>query len=81
MGAIRPIRDRADGQGGSDTLIGIESVRGTDFADSITGSDVSLYADPEEAIFNYVGWPAYFKPHSGGGWKNVSVVRNASTPR
>lgn len=44
----------SDGQGGSDTLIGIESVRGTDFADSITGSDVSLYADPEEAIFNYV---------------------------
>jgi len=23
------------------------------------------------AIFNYVGWPAYFKPFDGGGWKNV----------
>ena len=24
-----------------------------------------------EAIFAYVGWPAYFKPFAGGGWKNV----------
>ena len=24
-----------------------------------------------DAIFNYVGWPAYFKPFDGGGWKNV----------
>jgi hypothetical protein len=24
-----------------------------------------------EAIFNYVGFPAYFKPFAGGGWKNV----------
>jgi hypothetical protein len=24
-----------------------------------------------EAIFEYIGFPAYFKPHSGGGWKNV----------
>jgi len=24
-----------------------------------------------EAIFNYIGFPAYFKPFSGGGWKNV----------
>ncbi len=24
-----------------------------------------------EAIFNYIGWPAYFKPFAGGGWKNV----------
>ena len=24
-----------------------------------------------EGIFAYVGWPAYFKPFSGGGWKNV----------
>ena len=23
------------------------------------------------SIFNYVGWPAYFKPFAGGGWKNV----------
>ncbi|MBK7378638.1 MAG: hypothetical protein IPJ03_06480 [Ignavibacteriales bacterium] len=24
-----------------------------------------------EAIFEYVGFPAYFKPFAGGGWKNV----------
>jgi len=24
-----------------------------------------------EAIFGYVGWPAFFKPFAGGGWKNV----------
>ena len=29
-----------------------------------------------EGIFGYIGWPAYFKPHSGGGWKNVYKVRN-----
>lgn len=29
-----------------------------------------------DAIFAYIGWPAYFKPHSGGGWKNVYKVRN-----
>ncbi len=29
-----------------------------------------------DAIFAYIGWPAYFKPHSGGGWKNVYKVRD-----
>jgi glutathione synthase/RimK-type ligase-like ATP-grasp enzyme len=29
-----------------------------------------------EEIFSYVGFPAYFKPHSGGGWKNVYRVTN-----
>jgi hypothetical protein len=29
-----------------------------------------------EGIFAYIGWPAYFKPHAGGGWKNVYKVRN-----
>ncbi len=24
-----------------------------------------------QAIFNYVGFPAFFKPFAGGGWKNV----------
>jgi glutathione synthase/RimK-type ligase-like ATP-grasp enzyme len=24
-----------------------------------------------EGIFNYIGWPAFFKPFAGGGWKNV----------
>lgn len=29
-----------------------------------------------EAIFAYVGWPAYFKPFAGGGWKNVYKLNN-----
>jgi hypothetical protein len=24
-----------------------------------------------ENIFEHIGWPAYMKPHSGGGWKSV----------
>ncbi len=29
-----------------------------------------------EAIFNYVGFPAYFKPFAGGGWKHVYRIEN-----
>jgi hypothetical protein len=29
-----------------------------------------------ETIFNYVGFPAYMKPFSGGGWKNVYKLRS-----
>jgi len=29
-----------------------------------------------DAIFNYVGFPAYFKPFAGGGWKNVYKLEN-----
>jgi hypothetical protein len=29
-----------------------------------------------DGIFAYIGFPAYFKPHSGGGWKNVYKVNN-----
>src|SRR6202048_296652 len=29
-----------------------------------------------EGIFNYVGWPAFFKPFAGGGWKNVYKLHN-----
>jgi hypothetical protein len=29
-----------------------------------------------EGIFNYVGWPAFFKPFAGGGWKNVYRLNN-----
>jgi hypothetical protein len=29
-----------------------------------------------EAIFDYVGFPAYFKPFAGGGWKNVYRLEN-----
>jgi len=30
-----------------------------------------------EGMFNYVGFPAYFKPFAGGGWKNVYKLHNA----
>lgn len=29
-----------------------------------------------EGIFSYVGFPAYFKPYAGGGWKNVYKLNN-----
>jgi hypothetical protein len=29
-----------------------------------------------EGIFQYIGFPAYFKPFAGGGWKNVYRVAN-----
>ena len=29
-----------------------------------------------DAIFHYIGFPAYFKPHAGGGWKHVYRVNN-----
>ncbi len=29
-----------------------------------------------EEIFDYIGFPAFLKPHAGGGWKNVHKVHN-----
>ena len=29
-----------------------------------------------ETIFEYIGWPAYMKPHAGGGWKSVYKLHN-----
>jgi len=29
------------------------------------------------SIFSYIGFPAYMKPHAGGGWKNVYRVSDA----
>jgi hypothetical protein len=29
-----------------------------------------------DALFAYIGFPAFFKPHSGGGWKNVYKVHS-----
>ena len=29
-----------------------------------------------EAIFDYVGFPAFFKPFAGGGWKNVYRIED-----
>lgn len=31
-----------------------------------------------EEIFEYVGFPAFLKPHSGGGWKHVYKVNDAN---
>lgn len=30
-----------------------------------------------EGIFNHIGFPAYMKPHAGGGWKSVYKLRDA----
>jgi hypothetical protein len=30
-----------------------------------------------EEVFEYVGFPAFLKPHDGGGWKHVYKVHNA----
>ncbi|KAA0209936.1 MAG: hypothetical protein OZ913_06670 [Ignavibacteriaceae bacterium] len=32
-----------------------------------------------EDIFEYIGWPAYFKPFSGGGWKNVYQLNDSES--
>ncbi len=29
-----------------------------------------------EKIFHHIGWPAYMKPHAGGGWKSVYKLNN-----
>ena len=43
-------------------------------------SDASLrnleYPLPWDDIFTYIGFPAWLKPHSGGGWKNVFNVHS-----
>lgn len=30
-----------------------------------------------DAVFNYVGFPCFLKPHDGGGWRDVSKINNA----
>jgi glutathione synthase/RimK-type ligase-like ATP-grasp enzyme len=30
-----------------------------------------------QQLFDYIGFPAFFKPHAGGGWKNVYKVHDA----
>lgn len=34
------------------------------------------FPHPWEEIFERIGFPAYMKPHDGGGWKNVYRVEN-----
>ena len=31
-----------------------------------------------DGIFDYIGWPAYMKPHAGGGWKSVYKLNDAA---
>lgn len=35
-----------------------------------------VYPFDWEKIFDYIGFPAYMKPHAGGGWKSVYKVEN-----
>jgi len=46
--------------------------------DDTTGQSFRNLAMPLdwESIFNYIGFPAYMKPHSGGGWKSVYRLEN-----
>jgi glutathione synthase/RimK-type ligase-like ATP-grasp enzyme len=43
-----------------------------------TGESMSNLVFPLEwdEMFQYIGFPAYFKPYSGGGWKSVYRVAN-----
>lgn len=44
-------------------------------ADTVDQSFSNLaYPLDWENIFNYIGFPAYMKPHAGGGWKSVYKV-------
>jgi hypothetical protein len=35
-----------------------------------------VYPLPWEELFDYIGFPAFLKPYSGGGWKHVYKVHN-----
>ena len=50
-----------------------------DLPDDTSGDSFSNLAYPLDwdAIFHYVGFPAYMKPFSGGGWKNVYKLKNS----
>jgi hypothetical protein len=50
-----------------------------DLPDDTTNDSFSNLAYPMDwdAIFSYVGFPAYMKPFAGGGWKNVYKLRSA----
>ena len=43
-----------------------------------TGDSMSNLVFPLEweEMFQHIGFPAYFKPYSGGGWKSVYRVTN-----
>jgi glutathione synthase/RimK-type ligase-like ATP-grasp enzyme len=35
-----------------------------------------IYPLDWDQIFSYIGWPAFLKPHAGGGWKHVYKVHD-----
>ena len=45
--------------------------------DTSESSFRNLKMQPWNEIFEYIGFPAFMKPHSGGGWKNVYKVHDA----
>ncbi|THH40364.1 ATP-grasp domain-containing protein [Neolewinella litorea] len=50
-----------------------------DHPDDTTDESFTNMAYPLDwqSIFNYIGWPAFMKPHAGGGWKSVYKLDNA----
>ena len=50
-----------------------------DHPDDTSAESFSNLAYPMdwESIFEYIGFPAYMKPHAGGGWKSVYRLENA----
>ena len=51
-----------------------------DHPDDTSGESFSNLAYPMdwEGMFDYIGFPAFMKPHAGGGWKNVYKLDNAN---
>ncbi len=51
-----------------------------DHPEDTSGDSFSNLAYPMdwEGIFNYIGFPAFMKPHAGGGWKHVYPLDNAN---
>ncbi|HMQ64349.1 MAG TPA: hypothetical protein PKE06_26940 [Flavilitoribacter sp.] len=49
-----------------------------DHPEDTTSNSFSNLAFPLdwESIFSYVGFPAFMKPHAGGGWKSVYKLKN-----
>lgn len=51
-----------------------------DHPEDTTGASFSNLSFPLdwESIFGYVGFPAFMKPHAGGGWKSVYKLTNVN---
>ncbi len=51
-----------------------------DHPEDTTGASFTNLSFPLdwESIFGYVGFPAFMKPHAGGGWKSVYKLKNVN---